>query len=155
MIFVCCCFHFVLSLGLVHFSLCHSMVGNHLAQEKIADCCTYSIYVFICVSFLVNGLGANGMSFVPLYFMVTWLSTYFALHLQNYLSNIWAMFHTNVSPTRSQGQRSNQYFLIQSKRQQVLLLLTFCLSLLPLWESVIVLCIVVRYFMSILVLQSS
>ena len=38
---------------------------------------------------------------------------------------------------------------------QVLLLLTFCLLLLPLWESVIVLCFVVRYFMSILVLQSS
>ena len=33
--------------------------------------------------------------------------------------------------------------------------LTFCLLLLPLWESVIVLCFVVRYFMSILVLQSS
>ena len=37
----------------------------------------------------------------------------------------------------------------------VLLLLTFCLLLLPLWEFVIVLCFVVRYFMSILVLQSS
>ena len=37
----------------------------------------------------------------------------------------------------------------------VLLLLTFCLLLLPLWESVIDLCFVVRYFMSILVLQSS
>ena len=37
----------------------------------------------------------------------------------------------------------------------VLLLLTFCLLLLPLWESVIVLCFVVRYFMPILVLQSS
>ena len=36
----------------------------------------------------------------------------------------------------------------------VLLLLTFCFLLLPLWESVIVLCFVVRYFMSILVLQS-
>ena len=35
----------------------------------------------------------------------------------------------------------------------VLLLLTFCLLLLPLWESVIVLCFGVRYFMSILVLQ--
>ena len=33
----------------------------------------------------------------------------------------------------------------------VLLLLTFCLLLLPFWESVIVLCFVVRYFMSILV----
>ena len=31
----------------------------------------------------------------------------------------------------------------------------FCLLLLPLWGSVIVLCFVVRYFMSILVLQSS
>ena len=37
----------------------------------------------------------------------------------------------------------------------VLLLLTFCLLLLPLWESVIVLCFVVHYFMSILVLQLS
>ena len=37
----------------------------------------------------------------------------------------------------------------------VLLLLTFCLLLLPLRESVIVLCFVVLYFMSILVLQSS
>ena len=34
----------------------------------------------------------------------------------------------------------------------VVLLLTFCLLLLPLWESVIALCFVVRYFMSILVL---
>ena len=32
---------------------------------------------------------------------------------------------------------------------------TFCLVLLPLWESVIVLCFVARFFMSILVLQSS
>ena len=37
----------------------------------------------------------------------------------------------------------------------VLLLLTFCLLLLPFWESVIVLCFVVGYLMSILVLQSS
>ena len=33
--------------------------------------------------------------------------------------------------------------------------LTFCLLLLPLWESVIILCFVVRFSMSILVLQSS
>ena len=38
--------------------------------------------------------------------------------------------------------------------EMVLLLLTFSLLLLPLWESVVVLCFV-RYFMSILVLQSS
>ena len=37
----------------------------------------------------------------------------------------------------------------------VLLLLTFCLLLLPLWEYVIVLCFVVCYSISILVLQSS
>ena len=37
----------------------------------------------------------------------------------------------------------------------VLLLLTFCSLLLPLWESVIVLCFVVRCFVSFLVLQSS
>ena len=40
-------------------------------------------------------------------------------------------------------------------RAKVLLLLTCCLLLLPFWESVIVLCFVVRYFMSLLVLQSS
>ena len=44
---------------------------------------------------------------------------------------------------------------VRSKAVVLLLLLTFCLLLLPLWESVIVLCFVVRYFMSILVLQSS
>ena len=37
----------------------------------------------------------------------------------------------------------------------VLLLLTGCLLLLQLWESVIVLCFAVRYFMYIVVLQSS
>ena len=36
-----------------------------------------------------------------------------------------------------------------------MLLLTFWLLLLPLWEAVIVLCFAVRWFMSILVLQSS
>ena len=37
----------------------------------------------------------------------------------------------------------------------VLSLLIRCCLLLPLWDSVIVLCVVVRYFVSILVLQSS
>ena len=40
-------------------------------------------------------------------------------------------------------------FILGSKAV-VMLLLTFCLLLLPLWESVILLCYVVRYFMSIL-----
>ena len=44
---------------------------------------------------------------------------------------------------------------VRSKVQALLLLLTFGLLLLPLWESVIVLCFVVRYVISILVLQSS
>ena len=46
------------------------------------------------------------------------------------------------------------YAAVRSKGV-VLLLMTFCLLLLPLCESVIDLCFVVRYFMSILVLQSS
>ena len=37
----------------------------------------------------------------------------------------------------------------------VLLLSTFCSLLLSLWESVIVICFVVRCFVSVLVLQSS
>ena len=40
-------------------------------------------------------------------------------------------------------------------KEVVLLLLTCCLLLLPMWETVIVLCFVVRYCMSTLVLQSS
>ena len=44
---------------------------------------------------------------------------------------------------------------IISTKLVVSVVLTFCLLLLPLWESVIVLCFVVCYFMSILVLQSS
>ena len=46
---------------------------------------------------------------------------------------------------------------LRSRRSKAvgLLLLTFCWLLLPLWESAIVLCFIVRYFMSILVLQSS
>ena len=50
---------------------------------------------------------------------------------------------------------SNCLLASQSVLKTVLLLLTCCLLLLPLWESVIVLCFVVRYFMSIQVLQSS
>ena len=46
------------------------------------------------------------------------------------------------------------YAAVRSKAV-ILLLLTFCLLLLPLWEPVIALCFVVRYFMSILSLQSS
>ena len=42
-------------------------------------------------------------------------------------------------------------FILGSKAM-VLLLLTFCLLLLPLLESVIVLCFVVRYFMSFLLM---
>ena len=50
-----------------------------------------------------------------------------------------------------------KYYVLAAVRSKavVLLLLTFCLLLLQLWESVIVLCFVVRYFMFILVLQSS
>ena len=49
------------------------------------------------------------------------------------------------------------YFLssLQLNTQTRLLLLTCCLLLLPLWESVIVLCFIVLDFMSILVMQSS
>ena len=42
------------------------------------------------------------------------------------------------------------YAAVRSKA--VVLLLTFCLLLLPLWESVIVLCFVVRYLMSIILM---
>ena len=54
----------------------------------------------------------------------------------------------------NESLKSVAYAAVRSKAV-VLLLLTFCLLLLPLWKSVIVLCSIVRYFMSILVLQSS
>ena len=43
---------------------------------------------------------------------------------------------------------------VRSKAVVLLLLMTFCLMLLPLWESVTVLCFVVRFFVFLLVLQS-
>ena len=49
----------------------------------------------------------------------------------------------------------HNFIMAVRSRAVVLLLLTFCLVLLLLWECVIVLCFVVRCFMSILVLQSS
>ena len=68
----------------------------------------------------------------------------------------------NLTVTRShwlissvETAHSSYLSLNQNSKAVVLLLLTFCLLLLPLWESVTVLCFVVRYFMSILVLQSS
>ena len=51
-------------------------------------------------------------------------------------------------------QRESIESAVRSKAV-VLFFLTFCLLLLPLRESVIVLCFVVRYLLSILVLQSS
>ena len=51
--------------------------------------------------------------------------------------------------------RVTRIFSAVRSKVVVLLLLTFCLLLLLSWESVTVLCLVVRYFMSILVLQSS
>ena len=62
-----------------------------------------------------------------------------------------AVFHQYYSKTHLLSLFS---IFIHSKAV-VLLLLTFWLLLLPLLESVIVLCFVVRYFMSILVLQLS
>ena len=59
--------------------------------------------------------------------------------------------------TSGPGNKSRRQVSAVRSKAVVLLLLTICLLLhvLPLWESVIVLCFVVRYFMSILVLQSS
>ena len=52
--------------------------------------------------------------------------------------------------TPSERPKVRHFFICQNLdfKAVVLLLLNFCLSLLPFWESVIVLCFVVRYFMS-------
>ena len=63
-------------------------------------------------------------------------------------------FYLNLTCRNARNHSRRTSVAVRSKAV-VLLLLTFCLLLLSLWESVIVLCIVVRYFMSILVLQSS
>ena len=49
----------------------------------------------------------------------------------------------------------NTVFFTSGSRGGSVVVDFFSLLLLPLWKSVIVLCFVVRYFMSILVLQSS
>ena len=53
------------------------------------------------------------------------------------------------------GTGSYNFKELEFSKAVVLLLLTFCLLLLPFWESVIVLCFVVRCFVSVLALQSS
>ena len=88
----------------------------------------------------------------------------------------WSVTATTLSRVTSRIQNRAQFRLFQVKamfKQHVNLMIwtwilrlqtasrnefpckNFCLLLLPLWESVIVLRFVVRYFMSILVLQSS
>ena len=62
-----------------------------------------------------------------------------------------------LTPSPGSGRICGQNMALATVRSKamVLLLLIQCWLLLPLWDSVIVLCFVVRYFMSILVLQSS
>ena len=73
--------------------------------------------------------------------------TFLVLQQQQNLGQRFGTSKMHLSPLVAEA-------VIRSKTV-VLLLLTFCLLLLPLWESVIVLCFVVRYFMSVLVLRSS
>ena len=74
-------------------------------------------------------------------------STFFVLQQQQNLGRRFGTSKMHVSP----------HVALAAVRSKVvvLLLLTCFLLLLPLWESVIVLCFVVCYFVSILVLQSS
>ena len=84
--------------------------------------------------------------------MVLNVATYWlALPFISLVNNVSVIISNLVS--KMVTQKKGNY--LQASKAVVLLLLTFCLLLLPLWESVIVLCIVVRYFMSILALQSS
>ena len=59
----------------------------------------------------------------------------------------WEVF-ARLQRLTTHPQSCNRRKLAAAKTVLVLLLLTFCLLLLPLWESVIVLCFVVIYFMS-------
>ena len=71
--------------------------------------------------------------------------------------NIWSIFTFSYTDN-SQRQFHNKTCMDISMEQAkavVLMLLTCCLLLLPLWDSVIVQCFVVHFFMSLLVLQSS
>ena len=61
----------------------------------------------------------------------------------------------SCTPTTAESRAKNWYqSAVCSKAVVLLLLLIPCLLLLPLWESVIIVCFVVRYFMSNLFLQS-
>ena len=65
-------------------------------------------------------------------------------------------FEHTISEGRLRGKKvliTYLSILVFRSKAVVLLLLTCCLLLLPLWESVIVQCFVVRYFRSIRVLH--
>ena len=75
------------------------------------------------------------------------LRTFFVLQQQQNLGRRFGTSKMHLSPVVASAAARSKVV--------VLLLFTFCLFLLLLWESVIVLCFVVRYFMPILVMQLS
>ena len=77
------------------------------------------------------------------------------LNEPHYKTAVLKTYKTKQTGNRRNDRKGGKEDLHLTIIHCILLLLTFCLLLLPLWESVIVLCFVVRYFMSILVLQSS
>ena len=93
------------------------------------------------------------MSHEPLTFVSSWcvnLIGVFLLDVLQQQKNLGRRFSTSKMHLSPPWLR-----LLVCSKAVILLLLSFCLLLLPLWESVIVLCFVVSYLMSILVLQSS
>ena len=73
--------------------------------------------------------------------------TFFVLQQQQNLGRRFGISKMHLSPSVA--------LAAVHSNAAVLLLLIRCILLLPLWNSVIVLCFVVCYFVSILVLQSS
>ena len=69
-----------------------------------------------------------------------------------YISGVVLVYGDQINQLEKKNIIMKHYYV--SVVVDFLLLLTFCLLLLRLWESVIVLCLFVRYFMFIQVMQS-
>ena len=96
---------------------------------------------------VVRSLRSNLAGFQAQTFHVSW--TFLVLQQQQNLGRRLGTSKMHLRPPPPVAKAAVRFKAV------VLLLLTFCLLLLPLWESVIVLCFVVRYFMPLLVLKSS
>ena len=120
--------------------------GHLLGKDWPFSSCLWCITVSLSLSHWYPGSGVV-LDFIDFWYLHSYLLNIFLLQQQQNLGRRFGTSKMHLSPKVA--------FADVRSKAVVLFLLIRGWLLLPLWDSVIVLCIVVRYFVSILVLQSS